>query len=87
MPNQDALRFVVQVGFSLIVLCFCLLKLGNSDSQSNALYWGGVTSVLAWWMPTPGGNAAPRHFDRADAGNASQVEKIESLSQINHLKN
>jgi hypothetical protein len=87
MPNQESLRFAVQVGFSSIVLCFCLFKLGSSsDNQSSALYWGGVTSVLAWWMPSPGGNSS-RHLDRADAAHAIQVEKIESMPQMNRLKN
>lgn len=26
------------------------------ESQgSNAIYWSGITSILAWWMPSPGG--------------------------------
>lgn len=89
MPSQDSMRFAVQVAFSSIVLCFCLFKLSNSnDNQSSALYWGGVTSVLAWWMPSPGGSA-PRNSAtiKADEVSAVHVEHLEARPQMNGSKN
>ncbi len=54
--KMDSLRFVVQVGFSLIVLSLCIgkLTLPNQNDHDQALYWGGITGLLAWWMPSPG---------------------------------
>lgn len=55
----ESLRFVVQVGFSVLIVGFCLGKLSDlgasPDSSDKAIYWGGLTSIVAWWMPTPGG--------------------------------
>lgn len=89
MPAQDTMRFGVQVTFSSIVLFFCLFKLVNpNDSQSSALYWGGVTSVLAWWMPSPGGSASRNSASiKADEVNAVHIEKLESMPQMNGSKN
>lgn len=89
MPSQDAMRFSVQVAFSSIVLCFCLFKLMSlNDNQSSALYWGGVTSVLAWWMPSPGGSSSRNSASiKADEVNAVHIEKLESMPQMNGSKN
>lgn len=57
VQHPDLFRFVVQVAFSAIVLSFCInqLAIGAKDGKNDAIYWGGVTSILAWWMPSPGG--------------------------------
>ncbi|MBE8997723.1 hypothetical protein IQ274_05705 [Nostoc sp. LEGE 12447] len=53
--NQDVWRFGVQVFFSSIVLGLCIFKLGSpGDDKNVALYWGGLSSVLAYWLPSPG---------------------------------
>lgn len=55
--NQDAWRFGVQVFFSGIVLALCIFKIAlpsSSDDRNIALYWGGLSSVLAYWLPSPG---------------------------------
>ncbi|GAP94148.1 hypothetical protein [Leptolyngbya sp. NIES-2104] len=88
MPTQEKVRLSMQVTFSSIILCFCLFKLSNpNDSQSSALYWGGVTSVLAWWMPSPGGSSTSRDSTsvRADEVNVAQIEKIESVPPIESI--
>ncbi|MGG6263440.1 hypothetical protein ACQ4M3_03670 [Leptolyngbya sp. AN03gr2] len=88
MPTQEKVRLSMQVVFSSIILCFCLFKLSNpNDSQSSALYWGGVTSVLAWWMPSPGGSSSRNSASvRADEVNAVHIEKIESVPQMNGVE-
>ncbi len=59
MQHPDLFRFIVQVCFSAIVLVFCIHELAvggqTKDGKNDAIYWGGVTSILAWWMPSPGG--------------------------------
>ena len=90
MPSHETLRFGVQVSFSTIVLCFCLFKLVVTDQNqaSSALYWGGVTSVLAWWMPSPGGSSARNSASiKADEVNAVHIEKVESMPQMNGSRN
>ncbi|MBD2301326.1 hypothetical protein H6G80_32175 [Nostoc sp. FACHB-87] len=56
--DQSAWRFGVQVAFSAVVLGLCIFQLVSkpSNDQNTALYWGGVTSVLAYWLPSPGQN-------------------------------
>jgi hypothetical protein len=48
-------RFTVQVTLSLLASGLCIYKLALSDGHqtNDALYWGGFTGVLAYWMPSP----------------------------------
>ncbi|MDX2240975.1 MAG: hypothetical protein NW224_09850 [Leptolyngbyaceae cyanobacterium bins.302] len=59
--KTDSLRFVVQITLTLVVLFFCIGKLtANEDETDKALYWGGVMSLMAWWMPSPGGTTGSK---------------------------
>ncbi len=52
--NIHSLRFIVQVVFSAVILIFCLSQLhSENDGKDDAIYWGGVTGILALWMPSP----------------------------------
>ncbi|MBW4687297.1 MAG: hypothetical protein KME40_19840 [Komarekiella atlantica HA4396-MV6] len=56
MKNQEAWKFVIQVFFSTIVLGLCVFQIGSArDKENLALYWGGLSSVLAYWLPSPAG--------------------------------
>jgi hypothetical protein len=56
--HPDFLKLIFQCVFSSIVLGFCIVQLANGGRDgkgtNDALYWGGITSILAWWMPSPG---------------------------------
>ncbi len=50
----ETYKFWIQVFFSTVVLSLCTFQLVNEDSQKNeAMYWGGLTGVLAYWLPSP----------------------------------
>ncbi|MBW4633194.1 MAG: hypothetical protein KME30_15240 [Iphinoe sp. HA4291-MV1] len=54
MKNHQTWIFGVQVFFSTIVLGLCTFKLVADKAPNNqALYWGGLTGVLAYWLPAP----------------------------------
>lgn len=56
VKNLDAWKFIVQVFFSTVVVTLCVFKLASSDTQDNpnaALYWGGLTGILGYWLPSP----------------------------------
>ncbi|MEH1967317.1 hypothetical protein [Nostoc sp.] len=85
--NQDVWRFGVQVFFSSIVLGLCIFKLGSpGDDKNIALYWGGLSGVLAYWLPAPGQtrddkeppNITQRTFAAADNNNGNG----QSLAQV-----
>ncbi|WP_292709452.1 MULTISPECIES: hypothetical protein [unclassified Nostoc] len=89
--NQDAWRFGVQVFFSSIVLGLCIFKLGSPGEDKNvALYWGGLSSVLAYWLPSPGQtrddkeqpSITQRTFAAADSNNGNG----QSLAQVTETK-
>jgi hypothetical protein len=54
--KTESLKFMVQILLTLLVIMFCFGKLtfSNGDANDKALYWSGITSILAWWMPSPG---------------------------------
>lgn len=54
--SLQSLKFIVQVSLSVAVLSLCIGKLvaPNASADDKALYWGGLTSIIAWWMPSPG---------------------------------
>ncbi|MBE9224186.1 hypothetical protein IQ264_01695 [Phormidium sp. LEGE 05292] len=56
MKNFESWRFGVQVFFSTIVIGLCIFKLCTADAKDNpntAIYWGGLTGVLGYWLPSP----------------------------------
>ncbi|MEW6494061.1 MAG: hypothetical protein AB1589_16340 [Cyanobacteriota bacterium] len=39
-------------------------QLAQDKNEDNALYWSGITSMIAWWMPSPGsGKKSPSEQD------------------------
>lgn len=52
----DSLKFAVQVIMTAAILALCVGKLTiSSQADDKALYWGGITGLFAWWMPSPNG--------------------------------
>ena len=47
-------RFLVSIQFlfSLITLVFCIYQIRH-DATNVALYWGGISSILGYWLPSP----------------------------------
>jgi|SRR5919199_1789507 hypothetical protein len=54
LQHPHFLKFVFQCFLTGVVLCFCMIQLSHSKKEDNALYWSGITSIIAWWMPSPG---------------------------------
>ena len=84
MKSQDICRFGVQIVFSSIVLLFCMYKLTVTPENQgrNAIYWSGITSVLAWWMPSPGGRREEFPSVEMDHVNIEKAEtKLTEKSQ------
>lgn len=59
----ESLRLLVQIGLTFIVLSLCIGKLAMED-RDKALYWGGIMSIVAWWMPSPGATNSPSGSDK-----------------------
>lgn len=53
--NLDSLRFLMQIIITLFMLGMCWSGLQTKDESTRALYWGGLTGIIGWWMPSPGG--------------------------------
>ncbi|MDM9383057.1 MULTISPECIES: hypothetical protein [unclassified Chlorogloeopsis] len=54
MNNHKTWTFGVQVFFSAVVILLCVVQIGfQRDKDNLALYWGGLSSVLAYWLPSP----------------------------------
>ncbi len=52
----DSLKFAMQVILTAAILTLCVGKLTmSSQADDKALYWGGITGLFAWWMPSPNG--------------------------------
>lgn len=84
MKSQDTCEFRVQIAFSSIVLIFCMYKLTVTPENqgSNAIYWSGITSILAWWMPSPGGRKEGQPSIEMDHVNIEKAEtKIAGKTQ------
>jgi hypothetical protein len=88
VKNQQAWKFGIQVFFSTIVLGLCVFQISSArDKENLALYWGGLSSVLAYWLPSPAGQTKDdkeqmtfnqRTFAAADDTNG----KGQSLAQV-----
>lgn len=87
--TEENLRFGIQFLFSASVLFFCLYKLAIApeNQNSNALYWGGITSILAWWMPSPSFGQRNSPSIHAEAVNIEKMTDSVSEIPLNRLKN
>ncbi len=51
----DSLTFAFRMGLTLLILVFCLNKLNTADpGKESPVYWGAITGLIGWWMPSPG---------------------------------
>jgi len=59
--NIHSLRFLFQAVFSTLILIFCLYQLyiSKGEGKNDTVYWGGVTGILALWMPSPSTSGTP----------------------------
>jgi hypothetical protein len=62
----DSLKFLVQVILSASMLILCMGNLPNAKPENQVLYWSGITGILAWWMPSPGGSKNTLNSDKKD---------------------
>jgi hypothetical protein len=87
--DEENLRFGVQFLFSATVLFFCIYKLAIApeNQNSNALYWGGITSILAWWMPSPSSHKNNSPSIHAEAVNIEKMTDSVTEIPMNRLKN
>jgi hypothetical protein len=63
-------KFIFQCILTLVVMSFCIFQLANGGhdrkGKNDALYWGGITSILAWWMPSPSSGVSQANGRRED---------------------
>lgn len=87
MKRFETWRFIAQVSFSTIVIGLCVFKLCTTDAKNDpnvALYWGGLTGVLGYWLPSPSNDereVQQRQFDLAIA-NLNNNHKNQPTEQI-----
>jgi hypothetical protein len=53
LRKTESIRLVLQTAISFIILIFCMGQL-LTRTTNTALYWSGITTIIAWWMPSPG---------------------------------
>lgn len=55
MKKLEIWKFGIQVFFStlMIGLCSSLIFMERQNSQNQAVYWSGLSGVLAYWLPSP----------------------------------
>lgn len=48
-------KAIVQTVLSLAVVSLCLFKLvdKNTAAEEKALFWGGLSGILGYWLPSP----------------------------------
>ncbi|MGL5879317.1 MAG: hypothetical protein ACRC2V_16275 [Xenococcaceae cyanobacterium] len=50
---MEKAKFYAQIFVSLSVLFFCMAKLNDAKGEELALYWGGITGIVGYWLPSP----------------------------------
>jgi len=45
----------IQFFFSSLIIVFCMHQI-QKDIANIATYWGGITSIIAYWLPSPTDN-------------------------------
>ena len=57
LADSEDVKFLFQMGLSLLLVGFCLFKLADDRTEKTALYWGGVMGIIGYWLPSPQGSA------------------------------
>jgi hypothetical protein len=52
---MEKARFFAQCFVSASVLFFCMSKIAGAKGDELALYWGGITGIVGYWLPSPSG--------------------------------
>ncbi|MCP6757907.1 MAG: hypothetical protein NHB32_03810 [Fischerella sp. CENA71] len=54
MRELQTWRFGIQFLFSTVMISLCTFQLVNDKTKENqTLYWSGLSTVLAYWLPSP----------------------------------
>ncbi|MBP5974309.1 hypothetical protein HW132_16575 [Brasilonema sp. CT11] len=76
MKNHQTWTFAVQVFFSTVVLGLCTFKLiANKPQDNQALYWGGLTGILGYWLPAPTNSKNEEQFSLGSPYNTNKTTK------------
>ncbi len=46
-------KFGVQVVISGTILFFCIFQISTKNNTDTAAYWGQLSAILAYWLPSP----------------------------------
>lgn len=57
LRDSEDLKFLFQMLLSLILVGFCIVKLIDDNNDRAALYWGGLTGIIGFWLPSPHGSS------------------------------
>ncbi|HEY9662278.1 MAG TPA: lipase family protein, partial [Allocoleopsis sp.] len=80
LRKTDSIHLLLQALISFIVMFFCMGQL-LAKTTNLALYWGGITSIVAWWMPSPA-EAIRKHGTIALNSNSSHLTAHETTSSL-----
>ncbi|ARV58033.1 hypothetical protein BZZ01_04740 [Nostocales cyanobacterium HT-58-2] len=51
--SQSTVKLAAQLIFSSFLMGFCSFQLLKNNPSNEALYWGGISSTIAYWLPSP----------------------------------
>ncbi|NWF60030.1 MAG: hypothetical protein HXY43_12325 [Fischerella sp.] len=61
MRELQTWKFGIQFLFSTVMIGLCTFQLVNDKAKENqTLYWSGLSTVLAYWLPSPTGSQEER---------------------------
>lgn len=61
MRELQTWRFGIQFLFSTVMIGLCTFQLVNDKTKENQTpYWTGLSTVLAYWLPSPAGTQEER---------------------------
>jgi hypothetical protein len=70
MNNKlETWKFGIQVFFSTIMIALCVFKLAEPEAEKNpnvGMYWGGLSGVLAYWLPSPANGIKANDEEKAE---------------------
>ncbi|HEY9696923.1 MAG TPA: hypothetical protein V6D10_06655 [Trichocoleus sp.] len=49
-----------------------------TEDKNQALFWSGITSIIAWWMPSPGNG-------HKDEKNSSPAQTLTVAGETPHI--
>ncbi|MEB3217244.1 MAG: hypothetical protein VKN72_13580 [Nostocales cyanobacterium 94392] len=75
MKGRETWTLITQISLTSVVTGLCVFQLAMNPNNPNiALYWGGLSGIVGYWLPSPMNLKEEEHFANGNLDMGSDVK-------------